>query len=782
MQLVNPTYTDTMPKSPLEFFHSLDIDTKSYASGSHYVQCPRCHHERKNKTAKELLINFEYGYVECFHCGFVAHILTDSKDEVIDWTPPPPKPQKFIEKEPAFNWIVPDVVIDPKPAPGKMEGKFHITFYYRNIDGKLTGAKKVLYNFPEYKRDHDAIPLHLYTRDSGFYPCLFYERDLSTYPNAKVILVESEKTAGIIRKKFSAYLEEFIYLATGGANGLTEEKVKALKNRDVIICYDCDNGVPDPEKGTVKNPKGREGALTANLRLSGVAKTSRVFDIDPQRNDGTDLADIANDLTIDYFRALRGGNNIPPGLLDEIRKMNIKGSPWTREVCNELAKEHLFAPEKIYEIGKSYYQNHREEHNLERLPLLKKIEFFLTSRFEFKRNMFTKKIIYRAKEETEFKFCNYNDIWRLLQHHLPQFGGKVKIGITDVSNLLESNFVKETNPFTDFFHSLPHWDGIDHITALANHVTCVDQPFWVAQFKKALVRMIACTYGGIENRIIMVLVQEAQEKGKSSFIRFLSPPALNEYYKEDPMVYDKDTEIALSQNFIWNLEELAQLNKKEVTELKAIISRQKVKQRRAYARQEESMRRIINFWGSTNKEEFLTDTSNSRWLCFKVLNLSYDYGNYTTGKNNIDINKVWAQAWHLFKSGFIYTLSEDEREKRDISNREFETMTEEKQLMLKYLTRCNEEDTQGEFMMNAEIHEYLVLMTNNKLRLSAERMGVSMSQLGFISRSKKVNGKTVRGYYVIKKPLPSQVNGYHMDQGVQSTIQDPAPHDADLPF
>lgn len=755
--------------TPLDFFHSLNIDTKSYASGSHYTKCPKCHDDRRKKSAKELLINFETGYAECFHCGWSAHILKDSKTETVDWTPPPPKPQKFIEKEPAFNWIVPDVVVEPAPVY-PMTGKYHVSFYYRNIDGKLTGAKKVLYNFPEYKRDHDAIPLHLHTRDSGFYPCLFHERDLTTYPNAKVILVESEKTAGVCRKKFIKFLDEFIFLATGGSNGLTEDKVKPLKGRDVFVCFDCDNA-------------GREGAISANLRLSGVAKSSRVIDMDPQRSEGEDLADLIKDINIDTFRGMRGGNNIPPGLIEDIRKMNIQGEKWNRAVAEKLAETHLFAPDKIYEIGKSYYANHRDEHNLDQLPLLKKIEYFLNSRFEFRRNAFTKKINYRPRNESEFRFCNYNDIWRLLQHHLHNFGSRVRISMTDVSNLLESDFVKETNPFIDYFQSLPHWDGVDHIAALGNHVTCIDQDFWIAQFKKALVRMIACTYGGIENRIIMVLVQEAQEQGKSSWIRYLCPPELREYYKEDPMLYNKDTEIALSQNFMWNLEELAQLNKKEVTELKAIISRQKVKQRRAYGRQEESMTRIVNFWGSTNKVEFLTDTSNSRWLCFQVKNISYDYSNYATGQKNIDINKVWAQAWHLYKSGFNYNLDDKEREKRDINNREFETMTEEKQLMLKYLTRCKDDDPAGEFMMNAEIHEYLILQTNSKLRLSAERMGISMSQLGFVATTKKINGKAVRGYYVVKKPLlTQQVNGYHQPSIFEPAPPPPVPTDNDLPF
>jgi hypothetical protein len=102
--------------------------------------------------------------------------------------------------------------------------------------------------------------------------------------------------------------------------------------------------------------------------------------------------------------------------------------------------------------------------------------------------------------------------------------------------------------------------------------------------------------------------------------------------------------------------------------------------------------------------------------------------------------------------------------------------------MLKYLTRCNDDDPNGEFMMNAEIHEYLILQTNSKLRLSAERMGISMSQLGFVSKTKKINGKAVRGYYVLKKPLMNQpVNGY-ASNGQLDIMHPPAPVDADLPF
>lgn len=725
----------------------------TFSKKKRHIAAPDCPCGEVNSPKNPQFAPFEghekYGY--CHRCDRKFFPEQDQTEFKIKF--PEKVPQKFITTEPVFNWVIPDAVVENIPKDKILKGHHWITWYYRNFQGQLTGAKKMLYNFTEdgFKRVHEQIPLHLYTRDSGYYPCLFYERDLHLYPQAKVVLVEAEKTAALMRKIMKDHLKEFIFIAVSGSNGLTDEKAKILAGREILICYDCDNGEPQPD-GTIKSPKGREGALSAHTKLAGIAN-SIIVDIAPDKHNGTDLADM--EVNYDFIKNLKGERKYPQELINDIRQLNITGEKWTKDQADRLGALHLVGHQQVFDIGRLYYQTNVHEFGIESAPLLKKIEHFLLERFEFRRNSITGQIVYRDKsKDNSFSSCNYNDLWRLLQHNLSRFKAKPKdIGISSVSNLLESDFVPEINPFEDYLHNLPHWDGVDWIEKLGNYVKCSDQQFWLDQFKKALVRMIACSYGHIENRIIMVLVGPSQEIGKDNFLRFLCPPDLKEYYKEDPMVLNKDAEIALCQNFMWNLTELDQLNNKEISEIKGIISRAKVKQRKSYGRKEEIMTRTVSFWGSTNKEEFLTDTQNTRWLCFRVDLIDYKYNDYINDIREISIQKVWAQAWYLYKTGFMFNMDKDERKKRDILNHSFEKMTQEKQLILKYLTPCKKESPNAEFIMTVEIQEYLISQTDNKIKIVNENIGRSMIQLDFEPGTKKIQGKTVRGYYALRQPL-----------------------------
>lgn len=402
--------------------------------------------------------------------------------------------------------------------------------------------------------------------------------------------------------------------------------------------------------------------------------------------------------------------------------------------------------------------NDQGETVTEVLTRIKKLELWLSERYEFRRNTITSRLMYREKNKQWIK-CNENDIWRQIQHNIHDLGrgkrgAEVNMPLSDICTILESAFVPDFNPIVHYFEQLPPWDKVDHINNLSKYVITNDLEFWEPQFKKALVRMLACTLGRIVNRIVMTLVSETQELGKSQFIRFLCPPDIRDYYKEEPLLHDKDSEIALSENFIWNLEELDDLNKKQISEMKAIISRESIKQRRAYARYEESMPRIVNFWGSTNKVDFLTDTTNTRWLCFNVVSINHDYNNTQTGVKKIDINKVWAQAYHLYKSGFDYHLSAEDRKKRDVMNQDFETMPEEKQLIIRYFLPGKPGDNISKFMVNHDIKEHLNQNTSAKNRFNEYNIGRSMKQLNFKQEVRKQNNKTVRGYWLTVQNSP----------------------------
>lgn len=708
----------------------------------------------------------KHGY--CHRCDR-SFMPGDTKEVTYVYTPPAKEAQKFIPEQP-WNWIFKDVVIDPKPEdPINIEGQHTVTFYYRNAKGKICTAKKMTYNFPAFKREHSIHPVFPYTRDSGYYPCIFYEHDLETYPNATVLLVESEKTAALLRYKFKAHLEEFIYLAVGGSNGLTDDKINCLKDRIVLVCYDCDNGEAQPD-GSIKSPKGREAAQAAYLKIAPICQPT-VIDIDPSNHDGLDLGDIVKKIDIEYIRALNtkeaAGVKIPDELITELRGLNKNGEAMTPELVEQLGQAYHINADKIVAMYKTIEKQYASETGITNAPLVPRIEHWMSEKFEFKRNIITSRLLMRAKGESTYGHCEVADIWRAIQHDVKKIHKKKKDAIIaekNIRSILESNFVEKWNPILSYFESLPAWDGTDHITKLANHITTDDQEYWLQQFKKCLVRMIACTLEHKANRIIMTLVQETQESGKSSFIRFLCPPALEEYYKESPMDHDKDTEIALTENFIWNLEELADLNKKQISEMKAIVSMSTVKRRRSYGHNEETMRRIVNFWGSTNKNDFLADTQNSRWLCFNILNISHDYHNTRTNVRNVDINKVWGQAYHLYKNKFDYNLTDSERVKRDSRNQQFESMPEEKQMIIRYFKPARKVDPGARFMVNYEIKEHLNQHTSAKTRVNDHNIGRSMKQLGFVQEVQRYQGKPQRGYWVI---------AYSTAMGMDSDVQQP---------
>lgn len=427
--------------------------------------------------------------------------------------------------------------------------------------------------------------------------------------------------------------------------------------------------------------------------------------------------------------------------------MNDAGRMWSEQDIESMCKQHYLSPEIVRGIFKNVFDKNKDTFGIDHKPELERLELFINKTWEIKHNSITHQTQYRkAKSSDKFEVLNTNTIFRRIQH------AQFKLSFEKIKSLLRSDFIKSYNPFHDYFNSLPDWDGTtDYITPLADHITTDDQLFWQIQFKKALVRSIACSIGGRENRIVMTLVETNQETGKSSFIRFLCPAELQDYYTEAPIDNSKDSELQLCENFIQNLDELASMQNNEINKLKSIISRATVKQRKAYGEFAEKHPRRVNFWASTNRTDFLTDDQNTRWLCFNVLNINHDYDNMDTKVKNVDINLVWAQAWSLYKSGFNYNLNREEKAARDNTNRRFELATSDKHLLQTYFAPGDKYT--GEFLNSTEIMMRLISVTDGKLnnKLNIVSVGRALRQLQYTQDSKRIGNAVQKGYWVVQK-------------------------------
>jgi len=332
--------------------------------------------------------------------------------------------------------------------------------------------------------------------------------------------------------------------------------------------------------------------------------------------------------------------------------------------------------------------------------------------------------------EINKEVTDYDIIRKLRKQH-------ININENDLKIILKSNFIEKINPIRDYFEMLPTWDGkTDHIKKLTNYIQVneTDRGRFETQFKKALIRSIACSLEVDFNKHCLVIVGdglENQNTGKTSFIRWLAPPELKSYYLEDLPGDSKDSLRSLAENFIINLDELESLYRTEKNKLKSVFSKDFIKVRIQYDRNWSTIKRRANFWASTNETEFLTDlTGNVRWIVFKLAPINKPINwKYSTDPET-DINKVWAQAYHLFKKGEAYKLTPDEISENEKANDQFLSLPPEYDILVTYYSPADSKDNDG-FYTTTDLLNTIMNKTNKNIKINSNNLGRTLRKLGY---------------------------------------------------
>jgi len=370
------------------------------------------------------------------------------------------------------------------------------------------------------------------------------------------------------------------------------------------------------------------------------------------------------------------------------------------------------------------------------------IEAYLTDKYDMRFNTISGMPEYRELgSDKVFKGINENSMYRELEHN------GYKCSPNTLKYLLKSDFLKEYNPIADYFKDLPKYDPEkepDYIFQIGDYITVGnnDAQRFHNQFEKFLVRSIACSLYGFVNKQALVFISSKQNCGKSTFCRWLCPPSLSLYMQENISV-DKDSLIALTENFLINMDELATLSKYDLDGLKSFMSKENIKTRKPYDAKALTYQRIANFVGSTNNIEFLTDVTGSvRWLCFEIERINFKYS------QDIPIDRLWAQAMHLLSTGFKYQLTPEEVAQNEFSNSRHRIISVEEDLLQRNYT-LGSKDNHSAFYSSTEILEALrgsfPLMSKD---LHVNRIGKALHALGFIQESKRDEKGSRKGYYV----------------------------------
>lgn len=360
------------------------------------------------------------------------------------------------------------------------------------------------------------------------------------------------------------------------------------------------------------------------------------------------------------------------------------------------------------------------------------------------------------KDSTEYKEVEPVDIWYELSIRRVKGASKRM-----VENLLQTKFVKKYNPYIEYFESLMTYDKNkepDYIQLLCDKVKLKDEAKdrhrFNTQFKKALVRSIACSVwnNGNDNKNFnkhcLVFINPEHSIGKSSFVRYLVPKKLDLYFSEK-MQFDgsREEDYTMQSSFIINIDELADINEKNLNIVKTAMSRSLINVRRMNTSRRLQDARRCNFFATTNETTFLKDdTGSARWICFEIDSFEKNYW-IEDNHNYIDINKVWAQAYDLYKTGFQYQLSYAELQENETANDNYKTVNVEADLINSYFVPGPEDK------LHLKTTTDIKLMLCKKVpfianSLNLNKLGAALIKQGFKKGSVRTNNYPVKGYFV----------------------------------
>ena len=372
---------------------------------------------------------------------------------------------------------------------------------------------------------------------------------------------------------------------------------------------------------------------------------------------------------------------------------------------------------------------------------VKDIQNFLDENIQLRHNIITRRVEFLKKDDDAkwkpIEDWHVNSLWSKMSEDK-------QVRIQDIYRVIESDFVKPFNPFTNYLLSLDPWNGCPAIELLSKSVTVKGgkekQQLFYECLRRWLVGMVAgWVDDDVVNHEILVLIGD-QGSYKTTWFQHLLPPELRDYFyiKSNASRMSRDDLLTLTQYGLICCEELDTMRPAELNQLKAAVTMKTVDERAAYARYHEHRVHIASFCGTGNNVQFLNDpTGNRRWLPFEV-----DY--ILDPRDNEPIwELVYAEAYHLYRNGFQYWFTRGEIAELSDHNEGFEAPKQELELIRQNF-RLPGPGEKGEFITRTGIMQ--AIGWNPALNLDINKIGPAMKELGF----KRMRTEKERGYVVCR--------------------------------
>lgn len=238
----------------------------------------------------------------------------------------------------------------------------------------------------------------------------------------------------------------------------------------------------------------------------------------------------------------------------------------------------------------------------------------------------------------------------------------------------------------------------------------------------------------------MLVFTGKQNTGKTEWFRRLLPEKLKHWMVENTLDQGKDSEKLMCENWIILNDEYKGSTTQDVTKLKDMLSKNYFTLRPPYGRSNMRFRRIATLCGTSNETSLLYDhTGNRRIFPLEVLSINFEKC------NAVDRDRFWGQLYNAWKNEDLPLHLSPEMQKR------LERLSDEYTEfdIIYHVMNENYTPDQEGWQSVTDVHLNLSTLLP-KERITTKRIGMEAKRLNWETHSKKVNGKTQRGYKISK--------------------------------
>lgn len=464
---------------------------------------------------------------------------------------------------------------------------------------------------------------------------------------------------------------------------------------------------------------------------------------------------IAHQRILPIYRAvvnvpLRGGE---PSLFDSFL-MTVDSEPYYNpdavalRIDDSSGVQPISSPVSLGDIEDEPRADDNEEEQKEdngvRVNIVRMMRL-LRSRYDFRYNVVMKYVEYQSKEKPWY---GYMPVEPRVQKRmtLEVQLADIRVSIKDVRNFLESDYVQNYDPISDFLQECSgKWDGKDHIRELARTVP-TSNPHWEDWFYTWFLAMVSqwqgTTFRQYGNSVAPLLISR-QGYNKSTFCRRLLPPELQWGYNDNLILSEKrQVYQAMSQFLLVNLDEFNQISPTvQQGFLKNLIQLPTLKIKRPYGSHVEEFPRLASFIATSNLTDILADPSGNRRFI----------GIELTGPIDVSVRpnyrQLYAQALAALRDGEKSYFDSEQVRLIMHSNCEFEVMSPTDQYFNIYYEIVDDEN-EGEWLTAAEIFDFLKKTVGSSLKVnSLMGFGRRLANMADIRRKRFASGMK----YLVRK-------------------------------